>query len=158
MTDSFSLSLYQAQLMAAAQQLSRLNEVSERYGLTLTDAEIHTLAKAHLETLQTAGRLELGESLLPRLTYAFCDSPYINRSEYLDTLLALQELFYTLKNECNDALTDEELIEALRKVFNHRAHGSLSYLENLTVSDLYRALNGSLDDREDEEAFDDTDF
>ena len=158
MTDSFSLSLYQAQLMAAAQQLSRLNEVSERYGLTLTDAEIQTLAKAHLETLQTTGRLELGESLLPRLAYAFCDSPYINRSEYLDTLLALQELFYTFKNECDDALTDEELIEALRKVFNRKAHGSLSYLENLTVSDLYRALNGSAEDREDEEAFDDTDF
>ena len=158
MADSFSVSLYQTQLRTATRELHTCNEVSQRYGLTLTDTQILTLVQARFEALQTAGRMELGESLLPRLVYAFCDSPFINKTDYLATLMALQELFYTFKNECDDALTDDELIEALKCVFDGKAHGSLEYLENLTVSDLYHALTGDDDEEEEEGDFDDGDL
>ena len=155
MADSFSVTLYQTQLRAATRELHRCNEVSQRYGLALTDTQILSLVQARFEALQTAGRMELGESLLPRLVYAFCDSPYINQSDYLATLMALQELFYTFKNECDDTLTDDELIEALKNAYNKKAHGSLEYLENMTVSDLYHALTGVEDEEEEAGYFDD---
>lgn len=152
MSDSFAMSLLQAQALATAQELRRCNDVSATYGLSLSETQIQSLVQDNTESLRYTGRIELYGSMLPRLVYAFCDSPYINREDYRDTLAALQELFYTFKNESEDSLTDDDLIEALKRIFDGKAKGSLEYLENLTVSDLYRALTGN---NQEEDEYDD---
>lgn len=153
MPDSFTMIALQAQALAAAQELRKCNELSQRYGLTLTETQITSLVQSRFNSLRYTGRTELGGGVLPKLVYAFCDSPYIARDEYCETLATLQELFYTFKNESEDAMSDDELIEALKRVFDGKAQGSLDYLENLTVSDLYHALAGRGDD-EDEDEYD----
>ena len=151
MPDSFSIKAQQGQAMAAARELQQCNTLSERYGLSLSENQIQALVQARFESLRYAGRMELGGGVLPKLVYAFCDSPYITRDDYADTLMVLQELFYTFKNESEDSLSDDELMEALKRIFDNRAQGSLEYLENLTVSDLYRALRGQSDGYEEED-------
>lgn len=125
---------------ATVTALRRVNGVIERYDLRLTDGQMVALAQARTRALAQTGRVDLGEGILPKLAYAFADSPCIQRQEYADTLGALQDLFYAFKNECEDSLTDDELVEAMQTIFNRKAQGSLEYMENLTVADLYRAL------------------
>ena len=148
MSDSLGLSLQNAQKLALVQELRKCNEISERYGLSLGEEQISVLTAARSDALRATGRIEMGESVLPKLIYAFCDSPYLFRDSYCSTLGALQELFYTFKNELNDELSDDELIEAMARLFNHRAQGSLEYLENCTTGDLYQAWQRTDDEEE----------
>ena len=104
------------------------NAVSGRFGLTLTEKQIENLTRARFQALRASGRVEFGEGVLEKLVYAFCDSPYIDRQTYEQTLEALQELFYYFKNESRDSISDDELIQAMSETFNGRAQGSLDYL------------------------------
>lgn len=128
--------------------LQNANQIAERYGMALQEAQITALVEARNQSLINNGRIEFGCTLLPRLIVAFCDSPYITQYDFFDTLAALQDLFYTFKNELNDTLTDDELILALQRVYNEKAGGYMEYLENLTVSEIYRAADPDNDLRD----------
>lgn len=140
MNDSLALRTRQTQALATAQALEASNQIARRYGLCLTPSQIQILIAERFEVLADTGRVEFGEGVLPLLAYAFCDSPYIVRDDYASTLGALQSLFYTFKNETEDAMSDDELVEALKTLYDGKAQGSLEYLENLTPGDLWRAL------------------
>lgn len=79
MNDSTASALSTARQAALADRLQKSNEVSERYGLSLSESQTRSLVLAEAESLRAAGRLEFGEGILPRLIYAFCDSPYMRR-------------------------------------------------------------------------------
>lgn len=130
-------------------QLQNVNHIAEEYGLTLTKTQLQSLIAAEAHTLRSTGRLELGQGVLPRLITAFCDLPFINRDSWADTLETLQELFYNFKNDLNDALSDDELVEAMHTIFHGRAQGSLEYLENMDINRLFYALRS--DDAEDDD-------
>ncbi|HNX62892.1 MAG TPA: DUF6323 family protein [Candidatus Limiplasma sp.] len=142
MEDSLFPALRQAQKTAMAETLRKTNRLSEKYGLSLSEAQITGLIEARITSLVDTGRVETGEGILPKLIYAFCDSPYLFRDEYCQTLATLQDLFYAFRNELEDALADDELILAMQRLYNGPGQGSLEYLENATVSDLYRAWQG----------------
>lgn len=139
MQNPLFLALQKERTAALTQKLHNHNELTLRYGLSLSDAQIHSLITAQSTALRDTGRVEFGEGILPRLIYTFCDSPYIDHNNYFDTLLALQDLFYTYQNELNDALSDDELLDAMQRLYNGRAQGSLEYMENVTNNDLARA-------------------
>lgn len=42
--------------------------------------------------------------------------------------MELQELFYSFKNECHDLVSDDELIGAMRLIYNEVARGSTEYV------------------------------
>lgn len=125
--------------------LERYNRRSEPYGLTLSESALQRLLLLRAEVLQQTGRIELGGGVLEKLIIAFCDSPYVVQSKYEDTLAELQELFYYFKNECRDLVTDDELLDAMRLIFNSVAHGSVEYLGDIDWETMYRvAVTGSL--------------
>lgn len=145
----------QARLATRMNLLRKSNGVSQRYGLSLSDSQMRSLIAAEEETLRGYGRLEFGEGILPRLIYTFCDSPFIVRGDYYDTLETLQDLFYTFKNDLDDALSDDELLEAMRKLYHGKAQGALVYLENMDTADLLRALRSGGPEEDDEDDGDD---
>ena len=65
------------------------NALSLRYGLALTETQIQALVNERFQSLVTAGRVEFGEGVLPRLIYAFCDSPYIQRNGVFSNLVCI---------------------------------------------------------------------
>ena len=119
------------QIIQTKMELTQCNRMTERYGLTLSDQQMEQIALRRIDALQATGRVEFGESVLRKLVYAFCDSPYIRQAEYANTLAELLDLFYYFKGECMEQLTDDELIEGMRLVFDEAASGSLSFLANL---------------------------
>ena len=117
-------------------QVRETNQYTEKYGLTLSPEDTEILLAEKKQILKKERRVEFGESLLPRIIYTFCDSSYISQDEYVDTLVRLQEIFYLYKNEMQDEITDEELLNFMKEQFETVCFGDLQYLEG-TCLDLF---------------------
>ncbi len=126
--------------------LARCNDRSARYGLILSEAGLERLLMERSDALRQTGRLEIGEGVLPMLVDAFRSSPYLFSGNYEETLSQLQELFYQLKNECRDLVSDQELVDAMALIFNEAAQGSVDFLADLDWQAIYRvAVTGRLE-------------
>ncbi|MDE7051319.1 MAG: hypothetical protein K2O92_00190, partial [Lachnospiraceae bacterium] len=55
---------------------------------------------------------------------------------YVETLVRLQEIFYLYKNEMQDGITDNELINFMKEQFETVCYGDLDYLEG-TCLDIF---------------------
>ena len=53
------------------ENILRVNEYTEKFGLTLSMEDALVLAKSKNETLEEEQRVELGESILPKIILAF---------------------------------------------------------------------------------------
>ena len=105
-----------------------LNEKTAPFGLTLSPAQIAALRRQEAQALSRTGRVCFGESILPRLAAAFAGSPHIQACDWADTLGELTDLFYALKRETEDALSDEELTARMARIFDGPAQGSTTLL------------------------------
>lgn len=121
-------------------QILHTNSYSEKFGLTLSDKEAELLAAERGEALRRERRVEFGPGILPRIIYAFCDSAYINREDYCNTLVRLQEIFYLYKNEMMDEITDEELLAFMKEQFEEVCFGDLDYLESTCLELFAQAI------------------
>ncbi len=101
-----------------------LNEQTAPFRLSLSPVQIAALQKQEGQALSRTGRVCFGRSILPRLAAAFAGSPHIQACDWADTLGELTELFYALKRETQDSLSDDELIERMVRTFNGPAQGS----------------------------------
>lgn len=126
------------QIQRGMQEIRACNEFSGQYGLVLNEAEIRELAECRQKALRDTDRIEFGGGVLPKLIRAFCDSPYIDRENYVSTLTELQEAFYYFKGESQETFSDDELIEFMATVFNERAQGSLDYLTTASLEEMCR--------------------
>ena len=95
--------------------------------------------------------MDFSGGILPRLCEAFAESPCIQSDELAQTLAGLTELFYAFKNLTHDALSDEELLGAMVRLFDGPAQGSLTALSDVSERTLERAARdpayrGSLSD------------
>ncbi len=127
-------------LAKAAQKLLLRNEKTLRYGLVLTKEQAIELLDTQAYEQRYSGRLEFGEGPVGKLIDAFADSPYITRQNYAQTLHALVETFYYYKNETEDKLTDDELIDYMRGFFNGSCEGSIELLNSRELDSLARSL------------------
>lgn len=138
----------------AKNEIRSCNSFTERFGLSLSEQEIGELVRGRSEALKNTGLIEFGGGILPKLIYAFCDSPHIEQENYEAILSQLQEAFYYYKSEAQDAFSDDELIEFMVSVFNGRAQGSTEYLIETSLDALYRYARSGFDARNADEAGD----
>jgi hypothetical protein len=108
--------------------LMKTNDRAAKHGLVLSEADAAQIIASADETLRSLGRIELSNTLIPKLITAFVDSPYIIQDEYTETICQLLECFYYLKNECQDEVSDDELIEIMRNVFDYEGGGAVELL------------------------------
>lgn len=147
MEHEFAPGTLQIQVQSAAQELRSLEEVTAPYGLSLSEGQIRNLVERRFEALRDTGRMEFGGGVLGKLIRAFCDSPYLTRENYEETLSELQDSFYYFKNESMDLLADDELIEFMKQVFDGRAQGSTEYLAGTSLEELCRYAREGYDPR-----------
>lgn len=112
------------------QKVLEINQKTEVFGLQLSEEDAKLLVEGRKNNLRELQRVEFGEGILPKLIFTFCDSPHIYQQNYVETLLRLQEIFYIYKNEYLDELTDDELLDFMKKAFDGECEGSLDYLED----------------------------
>ena len=158
MEKDFSLEPIKTQAITEMRELSACNKFTEKYGLVLSEKQITSLTERRFEALKGNGRVEFGEGIMKKLIYAFCDSPYVQQLTWEETLEELQDAFYYYKNESDDRLADDEIIEYMKKTFDGVAQGSMEYLTETSLEELCRnARHGRInednggEDEEDEE-------
>ena len=113
--------------------IKKCNEYTNKYGLILSENQISNLLERRKETLKETGRIEFREGIVDKLIKEFCDSPYINKENYAETLYELIEIFYEYKNETMDLMTDDELISFMKKSFDGICQGDLEYLSGTVI-------------------------
>lgn len=131
------------QLMTQKNQLAKVmetNQFTKEFGLSLSEEEAEVLVVDRQDSLQEQRRIEFGEGILPKLIFAFCDSPYIYQDNYVDTIGRLQDIFYLYKNESMDEATDDELIEFMKEQFEGECQGSLEHLEDTSLERFARDI------------------
>jgi hypothetical protein len=122
------------------QKMISCNQYTEKFGVRLSEEEAGLLLIARKNSLKEQERIEFGEGILPKLIFTFCDSPFIYQDNYVDTLEALQNIFYLYKNESLDELTDDELLEYMKKHFDGECQGSLEHLEDTCLEKFARKI------------------
>lgn len=154
MDEEFQLLPMQMQTVAAVQELRNCVSVCEQYGLSLSESDIKELVEARNCALKDTGRVEFEGGIMPKLIYAFCDSPYVTNGTWTETLMELQEAFYYYKGEAEERFSDDELIDFMVQVFNGRAQGSAEYLTGTSLEALCRYARQGWDEHDAEDSGD----
>jgi hypothetical protein len=122
--------------------LSSMNQKTERFGLALGEDEISELVEFRNQSLKIHKRIEFGAGILEKLIYVFCDSQYINQSNYLLTLEKLQDIFYKFRNDTLDRMTDDEILTFMKEQFETICAGDLEYLESTCMEKFSAEVRG----------------
>lgn len=119
----------------AVNEVIQCNDLTERFGLVLTQAQAIELVETRSFALRDNGRIEFGGGVIDKIIKEFCDSPYISMHNYTGTLHELIEIFYYYKNETMDLISDDDLIKFMKSFFDGVCQGSLDLLSG---RELYR--------------------
>ncbi|MDR3686915.1 MAG: DUF6323 family protein [Coriobacteriia bacterium] len=128
----------QLQLQAAAQELESCNNVTQRYGITLSQQDIQALVVGRLDALQETERVEFGGGVAKDLVLAFSSSVYVSQTGFVQTVLELQDLFYLFKNESEEQIPDDDLIRTMRSLYDDVAQGDMERLSEALLDGLAR--------------------
>lgn len=121
-------------------QVLETNCYTQKYGLVLRKEDAALLAQERANVLRAERRVEFGQSIMPKIIYTFCDSSYVDQDNYCDSLARLQEIFYQYKNEMEDEITDDELLEFMREQFENVCYGDFGYLEGTCLDIFAQAI------------------
>ncbi len=139
MKDKMIISLFEDSKNEIREILNN-NKHSSKFGLILSKNQIETLIAERKEILKDTGRLEIGESVLSLIVNKFCDSQYLWQDNYYETISEVQNIFFIMKNESMEMISDKELIDYLYKLYNGKAKGSLEYIMGVGLDVLIRSL------------------
>ena len=140
------LSLDKLSNYAVVEQIVKLNEKSRQYGLLLSPTDALQLVETRSRSLLENGRIEIGGETLIKIIDAFYDSSFIMQDDYSDTLNELLEIFYYVKNETLELISDDELIEHMKNYFENRCKGSLDLLKDRELEKLANNLRYGVTD------------
>ena len=146
MSENITLTILNIKKKQLIMNIKKCNELTIKFGVSLSDEAIERLINRRFEALKNTGRIEFGEGILKKLIEAFCDSQYIMQNNYEETLEELQDIFYFFKGEAMEQISDDELIEFMKRDFDGKCQGSIQYLSGTSLEELCRGtrygLNG----------------
>lgn len=128
-----------ALLQRAGTALQAQNGSLAHFGLFISPQQAQALVQGQAAALQAAGRVEFGEGILPRMAFAFCNSPYVAPGTFTDILSELTEIFYYFKTESGEQLTDDELLENMKAAYDGPCGGHIPYLRETLLEELARS-------------------
>lgn len=122
------------------QALLATNNFSRQYGLTLTEEQVQLILQERRGNLREQQRVEFGASITEKIIYTFCNSPFLNQNNYVETICRLQEIFFLYKNEMEDEITDDELLQLMKDQFEKLCFGDLDYLADTCLYNFAQAI------------------
>lgn len=120
--------------------IEKSNVNINKFGLTITREEAKEIIISKNETLKKYKRIEFSYGVTEKIIYIFSDSEYIDRNNYIDTIKDLVDIFYNFKNETEDKLTDDELLNFMREQFDDVCYGDLGYLRDTCLERFSKAV------------------
>ncbi|MEN2777371.1 DUF6323 family protein [Acetivibrio clariflavus] len=124
----------------AVDEILKCNDYTFRFGLALSYQNAIELIEMRTMSLKRYGRVEFGGGVINKIIKEFCDSPYISKHNYVETLHELIDIFYFYKNETLDLMSDDELIKFMKNSFDGKCQGSLELLSGRELDKMARNL------------------
>ena len=121
-------------------ELLSCNEATGSYQLQLTKEDAELLVDTRNDALKMTDRLELGGGIIKKLILTFKDSPYISQYHYALIISELIETFYYYKNEMLDEISDDDLIDLMKELFDKRCHGCIELLQGRDLDKIARDI------------------
>ncbi len=109
-------------------------------GLQLTEKEAEMLVITGKDAITEQDRVEFGKSATVKIIEKFMHSTFITQADYADTIAALIDVFYEVKEESMDLLTDEEVIEEMYDCFENESGGVIEVLQNRDMEYLSKKI------------------
>lgn len=134
--------LIHAQNDEYCRQLMELNETTIQKGLVLSEPEIRELLDTRNKSLMDNSRIELGIGVLPKIIDKFSDSSFIYQSNYAETINELVEIFYYIKTESYDKISDNDLIDIMWDFFENKCYGSIELMTGRELEILLKYIHG----------------
>ncbi|MGN0612759.1 MAG: DUF6323 family protein [Porcipelethomonas sp.] len=119
------------------------NEKSMKYGLVLSDSDAGMLVQAGREAIEAYDRIEFGSSVTVKIIEKFMHSSYICQEGYAEIIAGLTDIFYDVKEESMDMLTDEEVINIMYDFFEHESGGDIELLRSRDLEWLCRKIRNA---------------
>ena len=135
------ISLDNISLQPIERELISLNEVSGKYGLTLSEDDAHSLSAMRNRSVKENERVEIGEGAVPDIVKKFCTSRYVTQENYAYILEEITYLFYFIKTETDDRISDGALIDELFGRFELECRGDIDTLEGRETERIIRKVN-----------------
>jgi hypothetical protein len=139
-------SLTQIQNREYSRQIMALNDVTAQNGLVLSEADAYDLVETRNKSLADNHRVEIGIGIVAKIIEKFCASTFIHQPNYAETLNELVEIFYYIKTEAKDKISDTDLLDLMWDYFENRSFGSM---ELMTGRELETLLKYIYEDRKD---------
>jgi len=113
-----------------ANELLEINEETKKYGLVLTLEDAKQIIKQRNRALKSYGRIDLNFDVVKKIIKVFSSSTFVDNENYVDIIAGLEETFYYLKNETEDEVGDDKLINIMKNLFENSCEGSLELLNS----------------------------
>jgi hypothetical protein len=123
-------------------EILKTNEESQKYGLVLTAENAREVIEVRNRTLQNYGRVELDIDVTRSIIECLCASPFINKDIYITVVTELQDIFYYMKNETEDKISDNRLIDMIVDFYNNSCSGSAELLKQAAETYAWNFRNG----------------
>lgn len=111
-------------------ELLQTNEETMKNGLILTVEDAKQILNVRNKALKGCGRIELGFDVTKKLVKVLSSSKFIDQYNYVSTVNDMQETFYYLKNETEDKMSDDALLEMMKDLFEYTCEGSMELLNS----------------------------
>lgn len=121
-------------------KIMKTNETTQPFGLVLSEKDAELIVEGQTNALREQQRVEFGPGIAEKIIYEFCDSDFIHQSDYVETIIRLEEIFYLYKNETQDEVTDDELLHLMKEQFELLCFGDLDYLEGTCLNNFAQAI------------------
>ena len=135
------ISLENISIRPIEQELLELNSVSSGYGLVLSEEDAHSLSETRNRSVKENERVEIGGGAVPEIVKKFCTSRFVTQENYAYVLEEVTYLFYYIKTETDDRISDSELIDELFNRFELECRGSIDTLETRESERIIRKVN-----------------
>lgn len=131
MTKNIILSSLQDKSMNIVKnEILKINEESSVYGLILTSENVEEIIKSRGYSLKTYGRIDLNMDATKKIINKIYISQYTDKDDYAEIINDLQDIFYYLKNETLDKISDNEIIDIIGE-FYEETSGRIDNVQNL---------------------------
>ena len=135
------ISLENISLRPVSEEILALNEISKNYGLVLSEEDAKELSDTRNTSIAENERVEIGAGAITEIIKRFCTSKYVNDENYAYVLNEITYLFYYIKTETDDKISDGELIKELFNRFELFCHGNIDTLEAREAERIIRKVN-----------------
>lgn len=127
------------------EKIMKCNNVSNQYGLVLKKSEVLQIIETQEASLKELERVEFGGDIIEQIIYVFCDSQFISKYEYGESINRIVEIFYCYREELDERMSDEEIIDYMKRAFNGPCQGSYDSLEDGLLWSITNALEENRD-------------